>query len=289
MTEEELMARLSRHALGLACIMMAMVPLSGLALAQTQSLSLPRADGAATQVKLYGPQTGCVKTMIVSHGLGGSADGLAGLATGMAADGWRVIVMNHAESGRGQLREALFSGDLRGSLMEKASDPARHRARMLDLDATHDFARRGCRPPQFVLAGHSMGAMTTMIEAGARPRFGQTGANRFDAYVALSPQGVGFVYADGAWRAVTKPVLMVTGTRDGGADGDWRTRLPAFDGLPAGMKRFAVIPGATHMDVGANSDRHGVTVSALVREFLTGVTAGKLSPSSVAGVEVRDK
>jgi pimeloyl-ACP methyl ester carboxylesterase len=259
------------------------------ALAQTSGLALRRADGGTTQVKLYGPQTGCVKTMIVSHGLGGSSEGLSRLASAMAAEGWRVIVMNHKESGRGELRDALFSGDLRASLKDKASDPARHQARRLDLDATHEFARRNCRPPQFVLAGHSMGAMTTMIEAGARPRSGQTGANRFDAYIALSPQGIGYMFAEGAWRSISKPVLMITGTRDGGPDGDWRTRLTAFEGLPAGLKRLVVIPGASHADVGANTERHGATIAALTREFLAGAASGRLDPSMVAGVEIRDK
>ncbi len=224
--------------------------------------------------------------MIVSHGLGGSEEGLAGFATAMGAAGWRVIVMGHAESGRALLRQALTGGiargEMRAGIRDAAGDPAHHRARMLDLDATFALATRGCRPPQLVLAGHSMGAMTTMFEAGATPRFGRLGANRFDAYVALSPQGVGHVFAEGAWRAVTRPVLMVTGTRDEGTDGDWRTRLSAFEGLPPGLKRLVVIPGATHMDVGGKEAREGATLAALTQEFLAGVRPASLAQAPCA-------
>ncbi len=283
------LTRRDAFTLAALCAGVALMGLPDAAFAQ----GLPRADGARTPVKLYGPQTGCPKTMIVSHGLGGSEEGLAGFATAMGAAGWRVIVMGHAESGRALLRQALTGGiargEMRAGIRDAAGDPAHHRARMLDLDATFALATRGCRPPQLVLAGHSMGAMTTMFEAGATPRFGRLGANRFDAYVALSPQGVGHVFAEGAWRAVTRPVLMVTGTRDEGTDGDWRTRLSAFEGLPPGLKRLVVIPGATHMDVGGKEAREGATLAALTQEFLAGVQAGKLGPSAVRGVDIRDK
>jgi dienelactone hydrolase len=258
-------------------------------LAKAQNLTLPRGDGAITPVKLYGPGSGCPRTMIFSHGLGGSDDGAAGFADHMAGQGWRIIVMGHAESGRGALRGALMSGDVRGQLKEKASDPALHRARMLDLEAAVTLALRDCRPPQLVLAGHSMGAATTMIEAGATARFGRMGANRFDAYVALSPQGNGYMFAAGAWSKVAKPVLMITGTRDEGADGDWRTRLSAFEGLPPGRKRLAIIPGATHLQLSGGERQMGSMLGALTEEFLALPISGRRAPSAIGGVETRDK
>ncbi len=212
-----------------------------------QTTTLPRADGASTPIKRYGPADGCGPLMIISHGLGGSENGNAGLASTMAAEGWRVIVMGHRESGRAVLREALLSLSPRQNLIVASTTPDYHRARFLDLDATIAEATRPCRPSRFVLVGHSMGAMTTMLEAGAVAKYGRFGSDRFDAYVAISPQGIGYTYEAGAWARVRKPVLMITGTRDQGSEGGYETRLSAFEGLPAGSKRFAIIPGAGHL------------------------------------------
>ncbi|MFM9973766.1 MAG: alpha/beta hydrolase family protein [Beijerinckiaceae bacterium] len=252
---------------------------------------LPRADGGATPIKTYGPTSGCVPTMIISHGFGGSEESNAALAATMARQGWRAIVMGHRESGRAAFRSALLSGSPRQSMIEAATNTSNHRARFLDLDVTIKEALRFCRPPKLLLAGHSMGAMTTMLEAGAIARFGRFGSNRFDAYVAISPQGVGLTYATGAWGNVSKPVLMITGTRDQGSDGGAETRLSAFEGLPPGRKRLAIIPGAGHLSLAANrNDSVGAAVSELTVEFANTYAAGRsLPPSAQQGIDIRNK
>ncbi|MCU0887509.1 MAG: alpha/beta hydrolase [Rubritepida sp.] len=260
------------------------IPVAALALGCARAEpapSLPRADGGRTALRVHGPAAGCPDTVIFSHGLGGSEAGAAGLAEALAAKGWRVMVMGHAESGRGVLREALQGADPRQRLVAAATDPARHRARLADLDATLHEATRHCRPRRLVLAGHSMGAATTMLEAGATGRAGAAGADRFDAYVAISPQGVGVYWEEGAWRAVRKPVLMVTGTRDAGLDGDHTTRLAAFDGLPPGPHRLAVIEGAGHLALAGDGAAMGAILARLMADFLAG------EPSAIAGVRVR--
>lgn len=252
---------------------------------------LPRADGAATPVKRYGPQTGCGPAMIISHGFGGNENGNSGLASAMAAQGWRVIVMGHRESGKEAFRAAIFSGSPKQGILEATTTPTKHRARFLDLDAAIGEMTRNCRPAKFVLAGHSMGAMTTMLEAGSVGRFGRFGSNRFDAYVAISPQGIGYTYAAGAWSGVSKPVLMITGTRDQASDGGYETRLSAFDGLPPGSKRLAIIQGAGHLALAANGNSDITkAVSALTFEFLNAVSKGRtLPPSTLRGIDIRDK
>ncbi len=260
---------------------------AGTASAQT----LPRADGAQTPVRLYGAQAGCGPTMIFSPGFGGDENGAAFLAEGMARAGWRVIVMGHRESGRRQLRQVLMSGAPRESLIAAVRDQGIHRARILDLDAAYAESTRTCRPSRLVLAGHSMGAMTTVLEAGARATFGRMGADRFDAYVVISPQGVGSGFQPGAWSGVAKPVLMITGTRDQAAEGGPETRLSAFEGLSPGRKRLAIIPDAGHIQLGGNrGDPVGRTVLALSQEFVASYDRGpRLPPSAVRGVDIRDK
>jgi pimeloyl-ACP methyl ester carboxylesterase len=252
---------------------------------------LPRADGATTPVKRYGPDGGCGPAMIISPGFGGNEEGNAALASAMGTQGWRVLVMGHRESGREAFRAAMLGGSPKQGILEATTTPPKHRARFLDLDAAIAEMTRRCRPAKFVLAGHSMGAMTTMLEAGSASRFGRFGGNRFDAYVAISPQGVGYTYAQGAWSGVSKPVLMITGARDQGSDGGVETRLSAFEGLPPGNKRFAIIPGAGHIALSANwRDDVGRAVSALTIEFVNAIGGGRaLPPSSLRGIDIRDK
>jgi alpha-beta hydrolase superfamily lysophospholipase len=88
--------------------------------------------------------------------------------------------MSHVESGPQVLRAAMLSCGGRDALIEAAVDPARHAARARDLDAALSHATRNCRPRRLVLMGHSMGAMTTMAEAGATHRTAPRGSDRFD-------------------------------------------------------------------------------------------------------------
>jgi pimeloyl-ACP methyl ester carboxylesterase len=252
---------------------------------------LPRADGQTTPTKYHGPKNGCGPAMIISHGFGGNENGNGGLAASMGAQGWRVLVMGHQESGGQAFRAAIFSGSPKQGILEATTTPLKHQMRFLDLDAAIAEMTRVCRPSLFVLAGHSMGAMTTMLEAGAVSRFGRFGGNRFDAYVAISPQGVGYTYDRGAWARINKPVLMITGTRDQGSDGGLETRLSAFDGLPPGSKRLAIIPNAGHLALAANgNDDVTKAVSAIAIEFLQGLSKGsRLQPSSISTVTIRDK
>jgi pimeloyl-ACP methyl ester carboxylesterase len=262
-----------------------------LSAASALAQSLPRADGAQTPVKRYGPQAGCGPAMIISHGFGGDENGNDHLATAVAVQGWRVIVMGHRESGRQQFRQAFMSGAPRDAILRGARDPDAHRARFADLDAAYAEMTRACRPSRLVLAGHSMGAMTTIFEAGATASFGRYGSNRFDAYVVISPQGVGTGFTQGSWAGITKPVLMITGTQDQAAEGSPLTRLTAFEGLPPGRKRLAIIPEATHFQLGANNgDSVGRAVAALTSEFLSGLGSGpRLPPSTARGIDIRDK
>jgi dienelactone hydrolase len=267
------------------------VALIGIAMSPAAAQNLSRADGTTTPVKRYGPQTGCGPAMVISPGFGGNEDGNGGLAATMARQGWRVLVMGHRESGREAFRAVIFSTAPKQGLIEATTTPPMHRARFLDLDAVVTEMTRNCRPSKFVLAGHSMGAMTTMLEAGTVARFGRFGSNRFDAYVAISPQGIGYTYDRGAWTGVSKPVLMITGTRDQGTDGGLETRLSAFEGLPPGNKRLAIISGAGHLALGANWN-NDVTkaVSALTIEFLSALGEGRTLPAStLRDIDIRDK
>jgi pimeloyl-ACP methyl ester carboxylesterase len=249
-----------------------------------------RADGAVTRLKVDGPGHGCPPTAIFSHGLGGGIGGGSAMISQLASKGWRVLAVEHVESGPAALA-GMAKADVPGQYFRaRAGDPHRHQARFADLDAAIGEATKTCRPPQFLLIGHSMGATTAMLEAGARAHFGPMGADRFDAYVALSPRGAGMLFPTDAWRNVEKPMLMVTGPNDASVEGDWTTRLSAFEGLPSGRKRLAIVPDASHVDMGGYTAPTASKITALVLEFARSVfVERRLLESGVAGVQVRDK
>ncbi len=256
------------------------------------SASVTRADGASVPLRIYAPasRAPCAPTLLISHGFGGSEAGLSSLAAAAAARGWRVLAMGHRESGRDQLRAAFQQGGGLAAVDASARERPKHVARLADLDAAYAEALRPCRPPLLVLAGHSMGSQTVMIEAGARPLIGAMGRNRFNGYIALSPQGVGTTYGPGAWSGVNKPVLMVTGTRDAVVGGDYTARLSAFEGLPPGNKRLAVIEGAGHLQIGGiGSSSVNSAVNALAIGFLDQLQTGAKAPLTLSGVSITDK
>ena len=250
-----------------------------------------RADGARIDAKVL-DAPGCAPLAIISHGLGGSLQGNAPLAAALNRAGYRVVVPSHAESGPALLRKAVLGGTPREGIAQAAGDPVAHRARAADLDAILATENRRCAVPFRVLAGHSMGARATLIEAGARSTAQIIGKDRFDAYIAVSPQGEGTdFFPAGTMSAIRKPVLMITGTEDRSVDGGYETRLSTFNGLAPGRKRLAVIEGATHSALGGRNDpRVGTLVGAISTEFLQQLRPGPWGgPGRRTGVLITDK
>ena len=116
-----------------------------------------------------------------------------------------------------------------------------------------------------------------MLEAGAGNELKLAGQDRFDAYVALSPQGPGSIFPKDAWSKITKPMLMLTGTGDKALEGGWMTRTVPYDDMPAGScKWLGVIDGATHMNFagsGFSRKTEALTIHA-AQTFLDSLAAG---------------
>lgn len=263
------------------------------ALHAQQAVTVPRADGAATPLMVYQPTaSSCPPLLLLSHGAGGNEHGLRYLAVAMQNDGWRVIVMGHHESGLAQLRADMDTQGFKGGLQQLVSDPDAYRARFMDINAALKWSERQCRAPFKALAGHSMGAHTAQLEAGARNQLGLHPDGGFDAYVALSPSGPDKVFPAGAESTIHAPILMITGTRDNGLGGDYRWRMQAFEALPPGCKELAVIDGATHMNLaggGLAANTEKATI-ALVTSWLDGLRQGHCAaPPELAGVHLTRK
>jgi dienelactone hydrolase len=230
---------------------------------------------------------------VISPGAGGNEDGYQYLAEGMQANGWRAIVTGHKESGGAALRSDMREArGVKSGLEGLVNDPKAYNARLMDIGAALRWAVSSCKAPFVALLGHSMGARTVMVEAGAKNSFGIKGPDRFDAYVALSPDGPGKMFPENAWSGIRKPVLMLTGTRDKSLDGDWKSRTIPYQSLPAGCKWLGVINEASHLNF-AGVGFAGSTEKLVLLEtkaFLNSIRGGKCgTPVAADGISIQNK
>lgn len=221
-------------------------------LARGQSvMSVRRPDGRQARLAVYTSASGgaCAPLAVLSPGSGDDRGGLTYLAAAVQRHGWRAVMLLHRERDPESLRDRLRNGRFRHDLFSSSTAPGDYRDRLEDLSAALSWAHARCRAPVAVLIGHAMGAVTAMLEAGAGNRLGLEGRDRFDAYVALSPEGRGPIFPADAWRNLSKPLLLLTGTLDDAPNGSWRVRAQPFADLPAGCHWLGVIDRATHMNL----------------------------------------
>jgi predicted dienelactone hydrolase len=267
-------------------------------------VSAPRSDGHSTPLWVYRTENtpaACAPLAIISHGAGGSERGYGYLARAMAAGGYTTIMMGHAESGMSALRSDILSHGIHGGVQALVQDPQAESARLLDVSAALAWANTQCKAPFKVLLGHSMGSETVMLEAGAHNTIGVASPpadqNRFDAYVALSPEGPGIVFPAKAWSGIHKPILILTGTRDQSLKGGPQARQIPWHELPGDGSRqcqwMGVIDGATHMNfagAGFGTAKVEPLVTSTALTFLSDVRAGRcIAPAQQAGLTLSVK
>jgi predicted dienelactone hydrolase len=266
-------------------------------------VSEPRSDGHITQLKVHPPVgavSGCAPLAVISHGAGGSENGYCYLAKTLSQMGFLAIVMGHHESGGAALRSDLFKYGVKRGIRMLVTNRQAEEARLLDVGAALDWAEGKCKPPYRVLLGHSMGSETVMLEAGARNMIGVSdppaGQDRFDAYVALSPEGPGIVFPDHAWTEIRKPLLVLTGTRDQALQGGPQSRKVPWREMPGsagGCQWMGVIDGATHLNfagIGFGSRHVDSLVTQTIAAFLDGARKGKCTlPPPIAGLTLQAK
>jgi predicted dienelactone hydrolase len=262
----------------------------------------PRSDGRQTPLTIYAAKgaTGCAPLAIISHGAGGSENGYRYLAQAFSENGFTTIVMGHRESGLAALGSDMRASGVSAGVEQLVEDADAERARLLDVSAALKFADSQCNAPFRVLAGHSMGAVTVMLEAGARNTIQidspPAGADRFDAYVAFSPEGPGVVFSEHAWTGIQKPMLILTGTRDQSLKGGPQTRQIAWrelPGIPSNCQWMGVIDGATHMNFagsGPGADRVDRLVTRTLARYLEGARVNTCAaPPAESGMTLRAK
>lgn len=211
--------------------------------------------------------------VLVSHGAGGDRDSHRAQAEHLASHGFVVACVEHPASGPARLRQG---GRLRANLAAMTSDAEEVLGRPQDLRRVLDHLLAGTLdvpgpasridPARIAALGHSFGAATVLMLAGARvaldglrppppgaPGFGpETFEPRLRAVIALSPQPEAPpFFRPGSFASLRCPVLGLSGSRDAGqGDIGPEDRRAAFAHWPAAEGRHALvwIEGAAHLD-----------------------------------------
>jgi len=240
-------------------------------------INLQRQDSKTGSAKVFMPTASeCKGVAIISHGAGGSEKGYTYLGTAMSSFGYLAVVVGHQESGFQAVQELIGGKTLSDGLAKLITDPKAYQARFMDIAVAKDWAQGQCNSKVAVLIGHSMGAATVMMQAGALNKLNIAEVPKFTAYIAISPQGSGLIFPENAWNDINQPVLMLTGTQDKELGGlSWQTRTEPFNNMKSGCKWLGVIDGATHMNFAGRgiSKKTETLTSQVIREFLTGVQA----------------
>jgi predicted dienelactone hydrolase len=218
-------------------------------------------------LRVYYPETGTACPVIVfSHGAGGSRSVAPDLLGFWAAAGYVVVAPTHEDSAELQHRrgEAVAMDGILRSMASPETQLRRVQDDRFIVDSLNelellvpelagriDYARVG-------IGGHSAGAMTTMLLAGARPQAssGPRSAladvelrdERFTCALVLSGRGVGGSLTEESFGSILVPLMVMTGSLD------WseKTRQTAesrqdpYRYSPAGGKYLVFIEGAAH-------------------------------------------
>ncbi len=224
-------------------------------------LYLPRAASAAQPAPL----------VVFSHGIGGSRMGYSYLGSHWASQGFASLHVQHVGSDR-----SVWLGNplaMLGRLQTAATD-GEAIARVQDMRFALDQLRAGALAAaidssRIVAAGHSYGANTTLLAAGARvERAGEAvvlrDARIRAAIVISAPPFYGERSMHKILGGVTVPSLHITATDDiiripgyySGAD----DRVAVFDAVGGTRKLLAVFTGGSHSMF---TDRAGTGGAAL--------------------------
>jgi predicted dienelactone hydrolase len=198
--------------------------------------------------------------VLVSHGLGGSREGLGYLGRALAAAGYAVVHLQHPGTDAAVWQGAAERG---AALAAAALDVGNALARLQDgLFAVAEVVRRAALPgdalvgradpARLAVAGHSYGAWLVQHLLGQRLPGGDRGLplpeRRLGAGIALSPSPPRGLPPRLAFARVATPILHVTGTADQGwvegvTPADREIPFRAIAGAP---QVLAVLDGARH-------------------------------------------
>ncbi|CAN5480796.1 acetylhydrolase [soil metagenome] len=244
------------------------VLMAGVAQADSTTVSVLREDwrDAARQrtvpVKVDYPKTigSPLPVVILSHGLGGSREGLAYLGQYFADHGYVVVHIQHAGSDEMLWKGAKPMAAL--ASIKAAVTPAQFLARVQDVTFTLDeLARRNddvhwtlhgkLDLTRIAMAGHSFGAVTTQAMCGELyPGQKNFYDDRIKAGIALSPNPPSGD-AKTAFAQIAVPVFHFTGTNDNApilvSDVTAKQRRVPYDATSSTDQYLVILTDADHI------------------------------------------
>lgn len=214
-------------------------------------------------IKFHLPEEKSAQPLIlVSHGAGGSRDGLFALAEEMAKQGYVVMCLEHVTSNTDSIRARMRSKRLgfKDALVDCGNDMSARKNRPLDVKFAIDLAERFNREnldlngridlSQIGMIGHSYGAYTTMVCCGAKPVNikEELVEPRVKLGIALSPQGGNGHFFDAtSFSEMQVPFVGVSGNRDiTQFIASLKDREDCFRSMPKGDKHFLWFFDAGH-------------------------------------------
>lgn len=216
-----------------------------------------KARGRTIPVRISYPKSaGPWPVVIWSHGLFGSQDAYQPLAAYWAAHGYVVVQPSHTDSiqrGKGDLKKGFAA-----NTADWANRPKDVRFLIDSLAKQPELAGGKADMTRLGVGGHSFGAHTTLLLAGAQPKAqGSFNDARPKAFLAISPQGEGRLLDEASWSGLTRPMMFISGDNDNSPSGDKaRWRLAAFHKCPAGSKYLMWIKAAYHNFGGISGTLH---------------------------------
>lgn len=230
-------------------------------------------------LKVYYPDHGSAACPLIvfSHGYGGTKDGYSYLGKGRADTGYIVVLPTHQSSDRDALRSDRMAGASDAaktfvSQQERTADVAFIISSIGSIEQQIPERRSRIDQKRIGVGGHSMGAGTALLAAGATaaPQNGNFQSFRDDrvkAVVAMSPQGAGEEgFGNRSWDGIEIPAMTMSGTRDGGVNGEppsWR--LQPYEHMRPGDKYQVTMNGAEHLSFAIGFRFH----PCIVRETTT--------------------
>lgn len=207
-----------------------------------------------------------IPLIVFSHGMGGSSEAFDEVTAHWASHGYVVILPTHADSVKRQGPEGR---------RDFLTNPNGYRARVdplgrledvkLILDSLDEIEgkvaglkldRGGLIDRERMgVAGHSAGALTTQMAIGVKVRSRASlrpqsvGDDRFRCAIVISGQGTPTrLLTEDSWSGITRPMLVVTGSKDFAAVGREtpESRQHPYRFAPVGDKYLLFIEGATH-------------------------------------------
>ncbi len=253
------------------------------------SVSIPAPNDAQLNAHVYPPSSKtCKGVVVVSHGAGGNERGYSYLGEFFASSSFLTVIPTHRLSDKSALTRLRKDHGLEDGLIQLTTNSKAYKERLVDIGIAKSWAEKKCDSGFSVLLGHSMGAATVMLEAGTKNLMDLSGEDRFDAYIALSPQGEGAIFNAKSWSPIQKPLLSITGTRDDELSGNsWKHRTQPFKNMSAGCKWLAVIDDATHLNfagLGFSYRTEKYTIE-VIDAFLAGINKGCRAPTSLKSLQ----